>query len=158
MAKSDSKQIGDCKYTVTQVSAGVGLEAASRMANVLGPGFSAAPDSGGFDAMTLANVLGKVFSNPALYSQLAWFVENFGKNTQVFTPDGKSRTLSDIYEVHFQGEIASQLDWLRFAFEVNMHSFFALAQKLAVSFWAKQAADTNSPSPNSAVTSGVSGA
>jgi len=157
--KSDTKQIGEYKYLVTQVSSGVGLEAAARMANLLGPGLGAAPETGGMNALTLGAVLSKVLSNPALHSQLAWFVGAFGSCTQVAFPDGKTtRTLSDIYETHFAGEISNQLEWLRFAFEVNMSSFFATAQKLVKSFWAQLKDSSNSTSQNSAKSSGESGA
>lgn len=159
LMKSEIKQIGGFQYQVTQVSAGVGLEAAARMANLIGPGFTAAPETGGMNSMTLGAVLGKVLSNPALSSQLAWFVKEFGEKTQVGFPDGKTQTLARIYETHFAGEIADQLDWLRFAFEVNMSSFFVIARNLIGSFWAEaQKGESDSQSPSPAKPSGGSGA
>jgi len=155
--KSETKQIGDFQYQVTQVSSGVGLEAAARMANILGPGFGAAPVDGGLDGATLGAVLGKVFSNPALSAQLKWFVQAFAARTQVGFSDGRTQDLSKIYEEHFAGEVVNQLAWLRFAFEVNMGSFFEIARKLVASFWAQAEAPTASKSQPSAQTSGESG-
>jgi hypothetical protein len=158
--KSETKQIGEYQYQVTQVSSGVGLEAAARMANILGPGFGAAPDEGGLNAATLASVLGKVLSNPALSGQLKWFVAAFAERTQIGYSDGRTQSLSKVYEEHFSGEVVNQLDWLRFAFEVNMGSFFAIARKLIASFWAQakaKEASSDSTSQNSAQSSGGSG-
>jgi hypothetical protein len=158
--KSQQKVIGEYTYQVTQVSASVGLEAAARLANIMGPGFSVAPDEGGLNGMGLGRVIGQIIGNPRLAPELAWFVTAFGKLTQVGFPDGRtSKTLADIYEEHFRGEIANQLQWLYFAFEVNMESFFETARKLYAAFRASQEkARTDSKSQTSAEGSGPSGA
>jgi hypothetical protein len=156
--KSETKQIGEFQYQVTQVSSGVGLEAAARMANILGPGFGAAPTEGGLDTATIGAVIGKVLSNPALSAQLKWFVVAFAERTQVGFADGKTQPLTRIYEEHFAGEVVNQIAWLRFAFEVNMGSFFELAQKLVTSFWAQAKGSSDSMSQPSAPINGVSGA
>jgi hypothetical protein len=129
------------------------------MANILGPGFGAAPEEGGLNGATLGAVLGKVLSNPALSGQLKWFVQAFAERTQVGYSDGRTQSLAKVYEEHFAGEVVNQLAWLRFAFEVNMGSFFEIARKLIESFWAQAKADSSdSKSPSSAQTSGGSGA
>lgn len=115
------------RYVITHVLTDVGLEGVARLANITGPAASQLPDTG-LHGFRIASLMSGLLGNRDLAEHLKWFSGEFAKTTQVYFPDGKSRTLADVYSVHFQGETMALMTWIQACLEHNYGSFLAPAQ------------------------------
>lgn len=149
--ETKTKTIGDYEYRVTQLTTGPGLQLTARVMNILGPGLANAAGASGGTGARAAALFGAIVASPQLGDHLEWLSKLLAPTTQVWTPDGKSFTLSSGYDAHFAGRYAQLLEWLLFAIEVNCGSFFAelLGGKLI-----PLATPSNSRSPNPAAVTG----
>jgi hypothetical protein len=114
-------RIGDFQYTVMPIPAGEGLRATARVAAIAAPVFEGMAGGGG-SAMVAA-----LLGNPDLSAHLEYFTTTFAAHTQVVSAvnGGQAQNLSVSFDVHFAGAGDELVQWLIFAFEVNLSGFFA---------------------------------
>lgn len=119
--------IGEARYIVTHLQTSDGVELASRCANLLAPMVAGLRAGKGGSFM---NAISFALQSQALGSNVKDIAYTLAGVTQVQLPDGKSHTLSDVYEVHFAGKYDAWYAWLRFALEYTMSSFLGILPAL----------------------------
>jgi len=146
--KSESKQIGKHRYTVTQLDAVRGSKAALRLAKVVGPALSA---YSGEDAESKA--ISALLSNLE-EKDFDYLRETLSSATTVAGGKYGERepALDDVFAVHFAGNYGEMIGWLAFAVKVNFASFFSGVGELL------SALGSASPSTTTQGSTGSSGA
>lgn len=133
MLKTETKQIGDCEYVVTQLDAVRARRVFMRFGKVYSAISKAREETkaGSDAAAVLEAAFGKVLE-VVTPEDLDFFVDQFASSTSVReVGSDKSPRLSEVIALHFVGErFVDQFAWLVFCFEVNFGSFF---QRLAQS-------------------------
>lgn len=128
MKPARSIQIGATTYAVTPVGAGIGLQVAARLAHLIAPMLAA---GGGGDPKEVgARVLRDFLQSPALFDHVKFLCDSFALGTVIQGQGGAPVQLSTCFDVHFAGDYGALLEWLAFALEVNMSSFFAVSPSL----------------------------
>jgi hypothetical protein len=116
-------RIGDFAYTVMPIPAGEGLRATARVASIVAPVFEEM--TGGVNAGAMVSAL---LGNPDLAAHLEYFTTTFAAHTRVVNATvsgGQPQDLSIAFDQHFAGAGDELVQWLVFAFEVNLSGFFA---------------------------------
>lgn len=118
MRKSDSKQIGNHTYTVTQFGAREGGRVFIRITRLLGPAIGGGAEGGA------AAMIGQL-STALDESDFDSLCDTFAAATMVTGGDygAKQPQLKAVFDDHFAGRYDELLEWLLFAFEVNYGSF-----------------------------------
>lgn len=140
--------LGEYRYVVAYVTTSDGLRLAAKMANLAAPlvaGLRGKSDLMGSSFFTAISFL---LQNAALGEQVLDIARVLATVTQVQLPDGKSRTLSDIFEAHFQGRYDALVKWLEFALERNLSSFFGILPDLFGRALDAAGGKSHSPSPS----------
>lgn len=142
MRKTESRQIGNFRYDVTQLGAIEGRAVLARLIRLFGGLVGAMGAEGKVD-------LTKGFSNLAegiTEEQMTFFCDTFAKWTQVYA-NGKTLILKDIFDEHFVGEYGAMIEWLGFCLEVNFASFLDGSKGIAALFGRKVEVASPSGSP-----------
>lgn len=128
-------------YVVGYAPTSEALAAGARLLNMLGPALDGF--RGGF-----MGAIGGLLRDPSLGDHTIALAKTFAKYTQVSRPDGGTVTLSEVFEVHFQGRLGAFAKWIEFAVKVNLSDFLGvLSEKLGE---AQDAASSPSKPPNPA--------
>ncbi len=126
-----------CRYVISYVMADEALSAGARVLNMLGPAVEGMRRGA-------TGFAGALLESPTLGHQLEFLANLFARYTEVVFPDGRSKTLAEIYKVHFRGQAGVQAEWLAIALEFNLADFLAVAKARLDD--AKAAAMVSSPS------------
>jgi len=119
MRKFETQVIGDCSYTVTQLTAGAGLPVFSRLLSVLA---ILNADSFASEEAFLAGVA-NVLRDPKLSEHLEAFCAAFRGSTQV-NLNGNMIALDALYDEHFAGKYIELIQWLMFCIKLNFATSF----------------------------------
>ena len=137
MLKSETKEIGGKKYSVTQLSAEPGQRLFFHLVKFVGPGVSTllrewqgtVTDEGKpqVDAETIAAALSELVQ-VFTYAHFRDFVDTFMSSTHVIGSDKEGNEvrvpLEKTKALAFAGDYGSLVKWLAFCLEVNFGSFF----------------------------------
>ena len=136
MLEERDKLIGSNRYYVTQLGAGKGRQALSRLVKVLGPVVAhiVSDAKPGAAASALSRVSGDALKGALLElseriseADINYFCETFGQFSKVDTGDGKRPQMSlEFQNLHFAGKYGEMMQWLAFAAEVNFSDFFGV--------------------------------
>ncbi len=157
MAEQKTLQIGDFTYACTPIGAGPALHAAARVAALVAPVLAA----GGSGDDAKARAIGALLGHPELPNHIEALAKAFGARTLVISqnadphqpPIRTSLALEGFFDEHFAGRLGALLEWLAFALEVNLGSFFAVSPALRAKLsgvLAKHVAPSKSESPTPA--------
>lgn len=129
--EKQSKTIGEFTYDVTSLGAKVGNRVLMKLAKSVGPAFLLAAGGGakGIDVGRASEAIREMNED-----DFEWIVQQFATKTDVTLADGRSPSLGNpaMFDMHFAGLYAEELQWLEFCIEVNFGPFFlALKQKAA---------------------------
>lgn len=153
MLKTEKRAIGDHVYEVTQLDGWTGGVVMIRLGKILTPAMQAAIEifaGGGADAATqAATVIGGITSLLERLTEADWtyFVEVFGKTSEVEISPGKSAKVSAVGSIHFAGNYMEMVEWLAFAIEVNYGGFTSGAVSKLTAFMAKSVKASPVPAP-----------
>lgn len=135
--------LGPNTYIIGYAPASVALRAGAKLASVLAPAFAEAKGEGTEGRLIAA--LERALADEALPDLLDYLTAAFSKSTQVLLPGGTSATLSEVFEVHFQGRLGDLVQWLAAALEHNLRSFFEGLPALLAGVGVAQKVSSSSP-------------
>lgn len=122
MLKTETKQIGEYEYKVTQLDAITGKRAALRFARAVGPALAAIAE-GKSEAAAVVSLTSSMTEE-----DLDYFCDIFAKSTSVVLANGKEPQLAPIFGVHFAGNYRAMMEWLLFCAVVNFGNFLGASQ------------------------------
>ncbi len=145
--EKQTKAIGEFSYEVTPLGAKDGNRVLMKIAKTVGPMFLlAAGGGGGVDGIAKSVEAIKDMSE----ADFEWVIDKLASHTGVVYPDGRVPRLAQIFDGHFAGLYAEEIEWLEFAIDVNFAPFFrGLKAKIA-------ARAGTTPTPSNSTSPGTS--
>lgn len=130
--KVEEKTIGRYRYEVKQLGSKAGNDLLVRLGKVLGAGAALAL-MGGKASFRDAGLAIAGISERLSTEEFEHFCNVLGSSSRVVVNDRFEDMTPSFRDLHFAGEYMEQMDWLRFALEVNFKSFFDSAKSRAAS-------------------------
>lgn len=146
--ESQSRQIGEFSYEVTQFGAKLGNRVLLKVVKSVAPLFMAAAAAGNLKDIDVEGVTSAIAGISE--DDFEWLVEQFAGATSVQVGD-QAPSLKKVYDLHFAGRYLDELAWLSFAIEVNYGPFFQDMKRKAAARLGKDAA-AKGPSPSTSPT------
>lgn len=135
MIQSESRQIGDTEYTVSQFGSKKALEVFGRFIVLAAGPVAAILDEAGdikslgdIDVKVLAGAFREV-ATKQLSTELQWFADQVVPCVQIPGAGGLV-PLKPVYELHFAGKIHELLQLIWFSMEVNFGGFLGVLESL----------------------------
>lgn len=132
--------VGDCTYVIGYVPSSLALKAGTRLARVLAGSLTSLASG----EARYTDAVAALFRSDDLESTVTFLCDAFGPHTQITWGDGRSATLSKVFDAHFQGRMGDLVQWLAAAVEHNLASFF---EGLPALLGNAGSAETSSTSP-----------
>lgn len=152
--KTDTRQIGEHKYRVTQLPGLKARELFTRIVRLIGPAAAAAVGSGrGLSRFDLGELFGSLTSR-ITDDELGHFCTVLGECTELLGSNGAATKLdTTLQDVHFAGELLNMFKWLQFALEVNFADFLSVWRRTQA---AESTAQTSAASRSPQASTGTS--
>lgn len=119
-------EVGDYRYRITKLTAGVGKQGLVRLMRVVGAGLEALPN-GVSDVESLEDsdtikIAGRVIQGLEV-QDVDYFCDVFKGSTVILLDDDKEPKLSSVFDLHFAGRYMEMFQWLGACLMFNYGDF-----------------------------------
>jgi hypothetical protein len=129
-AQAQTRVIDGVEYEVLPLPGKMASSYLNRMLRMLAPGLGVAASAIGLgqaDESALGGGLAGVLERFTEAEKNA-FEDVFARHTFITLEDGRKPKLSEVFDIHFQGDMGGWAQWFAFCLEVNFQGFFSVAK------------------------------